>query len=118
MDTAWGRRAHHRHRLAVVGRTRSDLVEALSAHGRGESSNALVAGVAPVKRPKTVFVFSGQGSQWQTMGACLFEAESVFRDSVERCRRAMSGSFDGELVSLLREPVPDLVWSRAEIIQP
>jgi amino acid adenylation domain-containing protein len=80
------RRGHHEHRLAIGARTRAEAVARLDAYLRG----APVAGVAegrrpPSRRPRCVFVFSGQGSQWWGMGRGLASAEPVFRAALESC---------------------------------
>ncbi len=47
--------------------------------------------------PKTVFMFSGQGSQYRTMGRPLFETDPVFRDELQRLDR-MASDLTGERV--------------------
>ena len=47
--------------------------------------------------PKTVFMFSGQGSQDRTMGRPLFETDPVFRDELQRLDR-MASDLTGERV--------------------
>ena len=47
--------------------------------------------------PKTVFMFSGQGSQYRTMGRPLFETDPVFRDELRRLDR-MASDLTGERV--------------------
>ncbi|XXX73393.1 SDR family NAD(P)-dependent oxidoreductase [Sorangium sp. So ce134] len=84
--TASVRRSHHEHRLAVVGRTREALTEALEAFVRGGPHAGIVRGkVSASARPKVVFVFSGQGSQWPGMGRKLLAEEPVFRRAMEAC---------------------------------
>nr|AOG74797.1 polyketide synthase [Byssovorax cruenta] len=84
--TASVRRSHHAHRLALVGRSREELRASLEAFGRGEASAGVVQGeVKPGERPKVVFVYSGQGSQWAGMGRQLLEEEPVFRRAIEAC---------------------------------
>ncbi|HKU36871.1 MAG TPA: beta-ketoacyl synthase N-terminal-like domain-containing protein, partial [Polyangiales bacterium] len=65
--TAFGRR-HHQHRLSVVGRTRSELSEALAAYARGEQHPALAVHRRRPGLGAPVFVFAGQGPQWPGMG--------------------------------------------------
>lgn len=117
--SAWNRREHHRHRVVVIGRGRSELARALHAHATREPSAGLESGVAPVARPKLAFVFSGQGSQWQGMGARLFDTEPAFRESVERCAEIMRGLLEhDDIRGLLREPLPEPLWRRASVVQP
>ncbi|MBI1192362.1 MAG: acyltransferase domain-containing protein, partial [Bacteroidetes bacterium] len=42
---------------------------------------------------KTVFVFSGHGTEWIGMGRVLLEQEPVFRQSIEACAAAHEASF-------------------------
>lgn len=92
------RRAHHKHRLAVVGRTREELSDALATVLRGEARPLAGAADAGV-----VFVFSGQGSPWAGMGRELLAKEPVFRQAIERCddllRRHVSLSLIDELTA-------------------
>jgi len=63
--TAAVRRGHHNHRLAVVGRSREELCEALAAYRQGEAHHGLSAGHRRLgQRPGLVFLFAGEGSQW------------------------------------------------------
>ncbi|MDI1477097.1 type I polyketide synthase [Polyangium sp. y55x31] len=83
--TASLRRAHFEYRLAAVGRTREEIVGALSAFTGGEASSGLAQGRSTPARAKVVFVFSGQGAQWLGMGRKLYEEESAFRSVIESC---------------------------------
>ncbi|WP_420116690.1 acyltransferase domain-containing protein, partial [Micromonospora sp.] len=97
-------RASHRFRVAVQGSDGSELAAGL---------NAVAGGDRPVARlsnqpPSSVFLFSGQGSQYPGMGAGLCAAEPVFRDAVDECvelvgsgvplREVVWGDRGGELV--------------------
>ncbi|GAA4459911.1 type I polyketide synthase [Phytohabitans houttuyneae] len=82
------RRDHHESRLTAVGATPDELVERLRAYAAGESRPRLGATAsAPVEdgRPQTVFVFPGQGSQWEGMGRELLASSPVFREVLTRC---------------------------------
>ncbi|OBK35451.1 hypothetical protein A5658_08640 [Mycobacterium sp. 1245111.1] len=86
--TAGARRDHHDYRLAVLGRNAAELSESLAAYRRGESRPGWTTGRRR-PGPGTVFVFSGQGSQWRGMGRQLHAEEEVFRDALTECDRAM-----------------------------
>ncbi|HTN88850.1 MAG TPA: type I polyketide synthase, partial [Sorangium sp.] len=83
--TAALRRTHHEHRLAAAGRSAQEIEAALRAFLDGEAPQHLSAGVAEVQDDKVVFVFGGQGSQWQGMGRDLLEQDAAFRDALAAC---------------------------------
>ena len=80
------RGTHLDHRLAVVARSKQELVERLDTFVRGDDHPEVMLGGAPnPSTPRLAFVFSGQGSQWPRMGRELFHQEPVFRTALERC---------------------------------
>ena len=84
------RRQHHESRLTAVGASAGELAERLRAYAAGETRPLLGStDNAPVDepRPRVVFVFPGQGSQWDGMGRELLAESPVFRDVLTRCDR-------------------------------
>ncbi|MGK7949304.1 MAG: type I polyketide synthase [Xenococcaceae cyanobacterium] len=76
------RRTHHAYRQAVVINSPEELLTSLQT----------VADISPdtypkpsKRKPKVVFVFSGQGPQWWAMGRELLTQEPVFRSIIEQC---------------------------------
>ncbi|HEX9420217.1 MAG TPA: type I polyketide synthase, partial [Methylomirabilota bacterium] len=98
--TASVRRSHHEHRLAMVFRSRAELIEQLELL-LADRAGARTAWGGKARRggPQIAFIFSGMGPQWWAMGRELLAAEPVFREALERCD------------SLLRRYVP---WSLVE----
>jgi acyl transferase domain-containing protein/NADPH:quinone reductase-like Zn-dependent oxidoreductase/short-subunit dehydrogenase len=82
-------RQHHDYRLAIVGRTLVEMIDALTAQLAAEPHRALSSGRAIGETPGLVFVFSGQGSQWAGMGRELWKTEPVFRDAIAECEDAL-----------------------------
>ena len=88
-DICWSaatRRTHHHFRFAVVGGSRSVLLEQLRQFSDGTSAHLPYAKCPPghgSRRP--VFVFTGMGPQWWAMGRKLLASEPVFRAMAERC---------------------------------
>ncbi|HLI09338.1 MAG TPA: type I polyketide synthase [Ktedonobacteraceae bacterium] len=104
------RRAHHEHRLAVMGRSVEELAAGLAAFERGELHEGLVSGHAHSRqRPRLVFVCSGMGPQWWAMARTLLQQEPVFRATIERCDAALL-PYAGW--SLLAEMLADETTSR------
>ncbi|MFE7115633.1 type I polyketide synthase [Streptomyces sp. NPDC057654] len=84
--TASTRRAHHTHRLTVVGRTRTELAGRLAAFERGDGGPGVAMGRADgAAERKVAFVFSGHGSQWPGMGRTLLRQDPAFREAVAWC---------------------------------
>ncbi len=89
-------------RLAVVARDASEAKDRLASwlvHGGGPG---VVEGLAPSRRPRIAFLFSGQGSQWAGMARGLYATQPVFRASMDRCAAG--------LVGLLERPLLDVVF--------
>ncbi|MBC6435614.1 type I polyketide synthase [Nostoc sp. HG1] len=115
--TASVRRTHYEHRLALLADSRTQLQEKLqdflqSKLETNQPSNR------KHRRPKLVFVFSGQGPQWWAMGRELLEQEPVFRATIEECDALIKSHTNW---SLLAELTADITQSRlqeTEIAQP
>ncbi|ARQ72621.1 type I polyketide synthase [Streptomyces marincola] len=91
-DTAWTatrRRAHHEHRAAVLADSPAVAERALRALAEGRRAPC-AATAAAVGRGRTVFVFSGNGSQWPGMGARLLAREETFAAAVDEVDRELS----------------------------
>ena len=77
-----GRHAFPHRRAWVVDGDR-DAIGVNSKQGH----SGFVSGVAITPAPRVAFMFSGQGSQHVNMGRELYEHETVFRESMDRCAK-------------------------------
>jgi acyl transferase domain-containing protein/acyl carrier protein len=110
------RRAHHEYRLAVMGSTPTEMIDGLEAFRRGASHPGIVTGASEAgKRPRIVFVFPGQGSQWLGMGRELYAREPVFRRALEQCDEAMRPHTDWRLLDALQAAEAP---QRIDVVQP
>jgi acyl transferase domain-containing protein/NADP-dependent 3-hydroxy acid dehydrogenase YdfG/acyl carrier protein len=106
-------RTHFEQRAAVVTDDRAELLDALDALAAGTPAPALVTGRARAGG-KLVFVFPGQGSQWDGMSRGLRDVPA-FRDALEACARALAPHVDpAVLAALAGGPTLD----RVDVVQP
>ncbi|MGD1236893.1 SDR family NAD(P)-dependent oxidoreductase [Mycobacterium seoulense] len=102
--TAGARRGHYEHRLSVVADSPTAMSESLGAYRRGQSRPGLSVGQCRTgQRPRVVFAFPGQGSQWRGMGRRLQAEEPVFRDALAACDRALQPHLGQSMLTLLAE---------------
>ncbi|MER5646398.1 type I polyketide synthase [Streptosporangium sp. NPDC002524] len=110
-------RTAFRHRAVLVG-DRAELVDGLRALAGGDQAASLVRGTARLDGGDTVFVFPGQGSQWEGMAEGLLRTSPVFARHVRACADALAPHVDWSLVDLLtgRPGAPPL--DRVDVVQP
>ncbi|MBB4922024.1 type I polyketide synthase [Kitasatospora kifunensis] len=104
-------RAHFEHRAAIAGADRAELRDSLAALAAGRSAPGLVEGTATGARP--VFVFPGQGSQWQGMATELLASSPVFAARMAECAAACAPFADWDLLAELNGPL-----ERVDVVQP
>ncbi|MFI6165138.1 acyltransferase domain-containing protein, partial [Micromonospora haikouensis] len=81
-------RASHRFRVAVSGVDGAGVAEGLSAVAAGDRAVGRLVNAAPV----SVFMFSGQGSQYAGMARGLYGVEPVFRAALDECAELVSSA--------------------------
>lgn len=101
--TAGVRRTHFERRVAVVGAHREELVAGLTAVAGGHWTEQVIGdGREMAGRPRIVFVYPGQGSQWPGMARRLLAESKVFADRFAECDSAVRA---------------EVGWSPAELIE-
>jgi amino acid adenylation domain-containing protein/non-ribosomal peptide synthase protein (TIGR01720 family) len=95
-------RSHFEYRLAVVAESNLQLRDELSAFATGKETFKLVSGQQnSTKPPKIAFLFTGQGSQYISMGRQLYELLPTFRQTIDRCDLILRSYLDEPLLNVL-----------------
>ncbi|WP_375501417.1 amino acid adenylation domain-containing protein [uncultured Nostoc sp.] len=95
-------RSHFNHRLAIVTESTTQLIEQLTAFTTGKQASGVINGtVEIVNRPKIVFLFTGQGSQFHGMGRKLYETQPTFRKILQQCDQLLKPYLEQSLLEIL-----------------
>ena len=113
---ALARRPVFERRAVLVGGSRGDLLSALGCVGRG-GAEGVVEGVAGGVG-RVVFVFPGQGAQWDGMAVGLLDGSRVFAEWVGLCGDALGSFVDWRLEDVLRGVPGAPGLDRVDVLQP
>ncbi len=110
-------RAKLPNRAVLLGGDREGLLGGLEALGRGEALDGVACGVAR-DGDEVVFLFPGQGSQWEGMALELLDRSPLFAQRMAECGDALAPFVDWSPIDVLRgvEGAPSL--DRVDVVQP
>lgn len=95
-------RSHYGYRLGIVAQTLGELQEKLQQWKEGNFPLGVYQRNPQEKTTlKTVFLFTGQGSQYANMGKGLFDRFPVFRESILQCANIFDRLSDKPLLTIL-----------------
>ncbi|MEU6883634.1 type I polyketide synthase, partial [Streptomyces sp. NPDC046712] len=94
-------RAHQDHRAVITPTDRDGLTEALEALAGGGTAHADVVQNVVSPLGKTVFVFPGQGSQWDGMARDLLTTSPVFAQHLTEAAEAIQTHVGWNLLDVL-----------------
>ncbi len=119
VDVAWSLvsgRAVFEDRAVVLGGDVGGLVAGLGAVECGDGGVGVVRGVARGGRP--VFVFPGQGAQWEGMAVGLLGSSVVFRGLLGACGDVLEGLVGWRVEDVLRGVGGAPGLERVDVVQP
>jgi acyl transferase domain-containing protein/acyl carrier protein len=93
-------RARLGRRLAVTASDRAAAARVLR-DGDAEADAQIEMGTAAHGPRRTVFLFTGQGSQHPGMGRALYHTEELFRDTLDHCQAVLGDTLDRPLLSVM-----------------
>jgi amino acid adenylation domain-containing protein len=103
--TAGAGRSHFEHRAALVVDSRTRARRLLRAIHEERPAPGLARGVCS-DRPKTAWLFGGQGSQFPGMARELFDHEPVFAEAMRRCGEVLDGVLPRPLLEVIFDTGP------------
>ena len=96
-------RSHFSHRAAFAVSNPLALSNELNEFAAGNPSLNTAKGVAGRRKPKLVFLFTGQGAQHFGMGKALYKVHPFFRKMLDHCAKLFEPHLD--------EPLLKVMWS-------
>ncbi|WP_343574527.1 type I polyketide synthase [Mycobacterium sp.] len=115
--TAGAGRSHFEHRAALVVNSTESARELLRALAEDRPATGLMRAECADK-PRTAWLFPGQGSQYAGMARELFETEPVFADTMTRCAAAVHDVLDKPLLDVIFDPDGDDTLRQTSYAQP
>ncbi|MDA4110886.1 type I polyketide synthase [Mycolicibacterium holsaticum] len=98
--TAGVARSHFEYRAALVVNSTESAREVLRGLAEDRPAPGLLRGECG-DRPKTAWLFTGQGSQYAGMARELFETEPVFAETMTRCAAAVADVLEKPLLDVI-----------------
>ncbi|MEU9478694.1 SDR family NAD(P)-dependent oxidoreductase [Streptomyces sp. NPDC048191] len=108
-------RDHRKERLVVLASTRDELVDRLKLAATSQAGEGIVSGSVGVHGGDTVWLFSGQGSQWAGMGRDLLDSEPAFAAAIDELEPLIAREAG---FSVRAELVGDTTVTGIERVQP
>jgi polyketide synthase 12 len=110
-------RAALENRTVLLGGDRRELLVNLESVACGEAGEGVTSGAA-TESEEVVFLFPGQGSQWEGMALELLEYSPLFARRLRECGDALAPFVDWSLLDVLRgvRGAPGL--DRVDVVQP
>ncbi|MEO1339827.1 MAG: SDR family NAD(P)-dependent oxidoreductase, partial [Cyanobacteria bacterium J06635_13] len=103
------KRSHFHHRLAIAAQSLPQAQEKLQSFLNSPTAPGVITGEVSLqnKSSKTVFLFTGQGSQYPHMGRALYDTQPTFRRVLDQCDEILQPLLDRSLLSVLYPDGPD-----------
>jgi len=120
-DVAYSAAFHrelHAHRAVAFADDREDLIAALQAHAKGQSTDQLVSGEALASASHPVFAYSGNGSQWAGMARDLLQQSETFCKAIRAVDALFLDAGGFSIEEALRLPDQEQRLAFTEVTQP
>lgn len=110
------RRSHLRDRLCCIANSTNELQDILQTYlAEGVAENM---SEASVDHGPLVFVYTGMGPQWHSMGAYLYENNAIFKETVTACESIFKEISGWSILDQMFLPENQSQMSDTQIAQP
>jgi acyl transferase domain-containing protein len=122
-DVSWSlatTRSAFEHRAVAIGADSAGLAAKLAGFAAGKPGDVMTGSVPAggADHGKIVFVFPGQGAQWEGMGQELADCCPVFAARLGECGRALAPFVDWSLEDVIAGAPGAPGLDRADVVQP
>jgi len=108
-----------KYRCAIIVSSLSELTDALDKFAQNQKRPFILQGAASQSTAlKTLWIFSGLGSQYIGMGHQLYDSSTVFRSAMEACDAALAPHFNVSTIDEYLKTQADDRNSSPMVIQP
>ncbi|MEM9271693.1 MAG: hybrid fatty acyl-AMP ligase/type I polyketide synthase [Cyanobacteria bacterium P01_F01_bin.143] len=97
-------RSHFNHRLAITSESTEQLQEKITNYLSSQNNSGIVSNGS--KKNKLAWLFTGQGSQYEGMGAELYQTQPIFRQTLDYCAEILQPYIGVNLI--------DIIYPKAE----
>ena len=112
------RREHHREGALLFADDHGQAARQLARFAQGQAVEEITEGQRPANARGPVFVYSGNGCQWETMGKALLDTSAVFAAAVDEVDALFQRHGDFSLRAELEGCNGEGRLARTEIAQP
>ncbi|MGM9331605.1 acyltransferase domain-containing protein [Streptomyces murinus] len=113
------RRTHQNHRVALLARSRQDVLDGLARVAAGRPHPEVVTGTVSGNTDRRVaLVFSGGGTQWVGMGRELLPTHTGFRTWMHACDTAVRAAGGCSVLEQLDAPEGEARFEEMDFQQP
>jgi len=101
-------RNHLEQRIAICANSLDNLNQSLNSYLLGKPNDILEAGSCKShKKPKIIFLFTGQGSQYLHMAKELYENETIFASILNKCSQLLEVHLETSIIDIIFDLIPD-----------
>lgn len=113
-----GRTHFINNRLSICGKEKEDIQNKLGEYIKGNKPNGVYENISVTNDNKIAFLFTGQGSQYVGVGKTLYQTNTIFQASFDKCDELFYPYLLQSIKELVFNPKDDKLVNRTDFAQP